>query len=51
MAALDGNAIEFYGLLEKPESNMNNFQDLPFEDIDLDLVDNNIEMFRLINNL
>ena len=30
---------------------MNNFQDLPIEDIDLDLVDNNIEMFRLINNL
>jgi hypothetical protein len=51
MAALDGNAIEFYGLTEKPKANMNNFQDLSFEDIDLDLVDNNIEMFRLINNL
>ena len=51
MAALDGNAIEFYGLTEKPEANMNNFQDLPLKDIDLDLVDNNVEMFRLINNL
>jgi hypothetical protein len=51
MAALDGNAIEFYGLTEKPEANMNNFQDLPLKDIDLDLIDNNIEMFRLINNL
>jgi len=30
---------------------MNTFQDVDFELIDLDLVDNNIEMFRLINNL
>jgi hypothetical protein len=30
---------------------MNNFQNTPSEDIDLDLVDNNVEMFRLINNL
>ena len=51
MAALDGNAIEFSGLTEKPEANMNTFQDVNFELIDLDLVDNNIEMFRLINNL
>jgi hypothetical protein len=51
MAALDGNAIEFSGLTEKPEANMNNFQDLPSEDIDLNLIDNNVEMFRLINNL
>jgi len=51
MAALDGNAIEFYGLAEKPEANMNTFQDVDFELIDLDLVDNNVEMFRLINNL
>ena len=51
MAALDGNYIEFFGLTEKPEANMNNFQNTPSEDIDLDLVDNNVEMFRLINNL
>ena len=51
MAALDGNAINFFGLTEKPEANMNNFQELPSEDIDLDLIDNNVEIFRLINNL
>lgn len=51
MAALDGNAIEFSGLTEKPEANMNTFQNIDYELIDLDLVDNNVEMFRLINNL
>ena len=51
MAALDGNNIDFYGLTEKPKANMNNFQDISFEDINLDLIDNNVEMFRLINNL
>ena len=51
MAALDGNTINFFGLTEKPEANMNNFQELSSEDIDLDLIDNNVEMFRLINNL
>jgi hypothetical protein len=33
MAALDGNAIEFCGLTEKPEANMNNFQDLSLDDL------------------
>jgi hypothetical protein len=51
MAALDGNAIEFAGLTEKPKANMNNFQNISSDEIDLDLLDNNIEMFRLINNL
>jgi hypothetical protein len=37
--------------MEKPKANMNNFQNISFDEIDLDLVDNNIEMFRLINNL
>lgn len=51
MAALDGNVIDFHGLTEKPKANMNNFQNISFGEIDLDLVDNNVEMFRLINNL
>jgi len=51
MAALDGNTINFSGLTEKPEANMNTFQNVDYDLIDLDLVDNNIEMFRLINNL
>ena len=51
MAALDGNAIEFAGLTKKPKANMNNFQNISSDEIDLDLLDNNIEMFRLINNL
>ena len=51
MAALEGNTINFFGLTKKPEANMNKFQDIQWENIDLDLVDNNVEMFRLINNL
>jgi hypothetical protein len=30
---------------------MNDYQDIATENVDLDLVDNNVEMFRLINNL
>jgi hypothetical protein len=51
MAALEGNAIEFFGLTEKPKANMNDYQDIATEKVDLELIDNNIEMFRLINNL
>ena len=51
MAALEGEAYNFYGLTDKPKANMNDYQDIATENVDLDLIDNNIEMFRLINNL
>ena len=51
MAALEGEAYNFYGLIDKPKANMNDYQDIATENVDLDLVDNNVEMFRLINNL
>jgi hypothetical protein len=51
MAALEGEAYNFYGLTDKPKANMNDYQDIDTENVDLDLVDNNVEMFRLINNL
>jgi hypothetical protein len=51
MAALEGEAYNFYGLTDKPKANMNDYQDIATENVDLDLVDNNVEMFRLINNL
>jgi hypothetical protein len=51
MAALEGEAYNFYGLTNKPKANMNDYQDIATENVDLDLVDNNVEMFRLINNI
>ena len=51
MAALEGEAYNFYGLTDKPKANMNDYQDIATENVDLDLVDNNVEMFRQINGL
>ena len=51
MAALEGTAYGFHGLTEKPKLNMNQAQTCPFDEINLDLINHNVDSFRLINNL
>ena len=50
MAALEGTAYNF-GLNTKPKINMNQAQTWPIDEINLDLVYHNVDVFRLINNL
>ena len=49
MAALEGNWYNSLGLDKKPIANMNNFQDIPYDDVNLYLVEYNIRRFREIN--
>ena len=51
MAALEGTAYGFNGLNEKPKLNMNQAQTCPYDEINIDLVRHNVELFRSINNL
>jgi hypothetical protein len=51
MAAIEGTQYEFYGLYSKPKVNMNQAQGMPIKRIDMELYYNNINLFRLINNL
>jgi hypothetical protein len=51
MAALDGTIYREDGVSRKPTSNMNNYQDLPIEDIAMELVEYNVRKFRSINGL
>jgi hypothetical protein len=39
------------GLNEKPSANMNNYQNININEIDLDLIDYNVRTFKKINNL
>jgi hypothetical protein len=39
------------GLQSKPIANMNNFQDINVEDLNLELIDWNVTMFKEINGL
>jgi hypothetical protein len=51
MAAIDGASYNGMGLDYKPFSNMNLFQDMDIKDLNKDLVNYNVEMFKQINGL
>jgi hypothetical protein len=51
MAAIDGNMYDVFGLTEKPKSNMNNCFNIGIENIDFDLLEANLTLFKNINNL
>jgi hypothetical protein len=51
MAAIGEIPYTKMGLQSKPLANMNNFQNMNLEDLNQDLVDYNVEMFRQINGL
>jgi hypothetical protein len=51
MAAIGEIPYTKMGLHVKPLANMNNFQSINIESINIDLVKYNIEMFRQINGL
>jgi hypothetical protein len=51
MAAIGEMPYTNMGLSSKPIANMNNFQDMKLEDINEDIIEYNIEMFRKINGL
>ncbi len=51
MAAIGEMPYTKMGLQSKPIANMNNFQDMNINDLNVDLVDWNITMFREINGL
>ena len=51
MAAIDGASYDGMGLHYKPFSNMNLFQDMDIKDLNKDLVNYNVEMFKQINGL
>jgi hypothetical protein len=51
MAAIEGGVYTKMGLNEKPSANMNNYQNININEIDLDLIDYNVRTFKKINNL
>ena len=51
MAGIDSMEYNQNGISFKPKANMNNFQDVSKDEIDTDLIDHNVKMFRKINNL
>ena len=51
MAAIGEMSYTKMGLQSKPIANMNNFQDMNINDLNVDLVDWNVTMFREINGL
>lgn len=51
MAAIGEIPYTKMGLQSKPIANMNNFQDMNINDLNVDLVDWNVKMFREINGL
>ena len=51
MAAIEGIEYIDIGIMEKPKPNMNSCFDMDIKDIDLELLEYNISMFRKINNL
>jgi hypothetical protein len=51
MAAIGEMPYTRMGLQSKPLANMNNFQDINLEDLNQDLIDWNVKMFREINGL
>jgi hypothetical protein len=51
MAALDGTIYREHGVSRKPIANMNNYQDMPIDDVAMELVEYNVRKFREINGL
>ena len=51
MAAIGEMPYTKMGLQSKPIANMNNFQDINVEDLNLELIDYNVNMFKEINGL
>jgi hypothetical protein len=51
MAAIGEMPYTRMGLQSKPLANMNNFQNMKIEELNEDLVDYNVDMFREINGL
>jgi len=51
MAAIGEVPYSQMGLIKKPLANMNNYQDMSIDDINQDLIEYNVEMFRQINGL
>ena len=51
MAALDGTIYREHGVSRKPIANMNNYQDMPIDDVAMELVEYNVMKFRSINGL
>lgn len=51
MATLEGSIYTDMGLTKKPVANMNNFQDIHIDDVNLDLLEYNVRRFREINGL
>ena len=51
MAAIGEIPYTKMGLYAKPLANMNNYQNMNIDDINQDLIEYNIEMFKQINNL
>jgi hypothetical protein len=51
MAAIDKLSYNNIGLDKKPVANMNEYQDMDINDIDMELIEWNVKMFRKINQL
>jgi 3-hydroxybutyryl-CoA dehydrogenase len=51
MATLEGSIYTDMGLTKKPVANMNNFQEIHIDDVNLDLLEYNVMKFRSINGL
>jgi hypothetical protein len=51
LAAIDNMKYEFYGLESKPKTRIDDVISIPSSQLDLDLIYNNITLFRKINNL
>jgi hypothetical protein len=51
MAALEGVKYDMYGIHPKPEANMNDYADVEFSNVNLDLIFHNTNMFKkYLNN-
>ena len=51
MATLEGSIYTDMGLTKKPVANMNNFQEIHIDEVNLDLLEYNVRRFREINGL
>jgi hypothetical protein len=51
MATLEGNMYNISGLTEKPKANMNDHYNINIEEIDFNLLEANLTLFKNINNL
>ena len=51
MAAIEEKGYNHMGLIHKPTANMNNYQDEKIDFINTDLVNYNVDMFKVINEL